>query len=75
MVALAGALADAHLAVPAVDTTETEIRYLEAALGPVLPMVLSALGMSALKTREDLVGLAFGLQAMGLEVGVSNSRH
>jgi len=33
VVALAGALADAQLAVPAVDTTETEIRDLEAALG------------------------------------------
>src|SRR4029453_4616578 len=54
VVSLAGALADAHLAVPAVDTTETEIRYLEVALGPVLPTVLPALGMSSLKTRADL---------------------
>ena len=66
VVALVGALADAHLAVPAVDTTETEIRYLETALGPVLPMVLETLQMSALKTRADLQRLAFGLQAMGV---------
>ena len=66
VVSLAGALADADLAVPAVDTTETEIRYLEVALGHVLPMVLPALGMSSLKTRADLQRLAFGLQAMGV---------
>jgi len=42
-----------------------EIRYLEAALGPVLPMVLPTLGMSTLKTRADLRRLALGLQALG----------
>jgi hypothetical protein len=66
LVSLAGALADAELAVPGVDTTAKEIRYLEAALGPVLPMVLGTLQMSALKTRADLQRLAMGLQAMGV---------
>jgi hypothetical protein len=66
VVSLAGALADADLGVAPVDTTATEIRYLEAALGPVLPMVLSTLRMSSLKTRADLQRLAFGLQAMGV---------
>ena len=66
MVSLAAALADADLAVGPVDTTATEIRYLEAALGPSLPMVLSTLRMSSLKAREDLQRLACGLQAMGV---------
>jgi Peptidase family M28 len=66
LVALAGAMADGTLAVPPVDTTAMEIRYLETALGPVLPLVLSSLGLSALKTREDLQRLAFGLQELGV---------
>jgi len=66
LVALAGAMADGALAVPPVDTTAMEIRYLEAALGPALPLVLTRLGISALKTREDLQRLAFGLQALGV---------
>ena len=35
VVSLADALANADLAAPPVDTTAMEIRYLEAALGPV----------------------------------------
>jgi hypothetical protein len=66
VVALADELAEANLTVPPVDTTAMEIRYLERALGPVLPVVLSTLRMSALKTRADLQRLAFGLQAMGV---------
>jgi hypothetical protein len=66
VVSLAGALADADLAVAPVDTTATEIRYLEAALGASLPMVLATLQMSSLKTRADLQRLAMGLQAMGV---------
>ena len=66
VVSLASEFAERRLALPAVDTTAMEIRYLEAALGPVLPMVLPALGMSALKTRADLQRLAFGLQAIGV---------
>jgi Peptidase family M28 len=66
LVALAGAMAHGALAVPPVDTTAMEIRYLEAALGPVLPVVLARLGIRALKTREDLKRLAFGLQALGV---------
>jgi len=65
VIALAAALAEARLDAPAVDTTEMEIRYLEAALGPVLPAVLPTLGISALKTRSDLQRLARGLQALG----------
>ena len=66
VVSLAGALADADLAAPPVDTTAMEIRYLEAALGPVLPAVLKMLRMSALETRADLARLAFGLQMLGV---------
>jgi hypothetical protein len=66
LVALAGAMAEADLATPPVDTTAMEIRYLETALGPVLPVVLAQLGINALKTREDLQRLAFGLQALGV---------
>jgi len=66
VVSLAGALADADLAVAPVDTTATEIRYLEAALGASLPMVRATLRMSSLKARADLQRLAFGLQAMGV---------
>jgi len=66
VVALADELAAANLAVPPVVTTEMEIRYLEAALGPVLPMVLGTLRMTALRTRADLQRLAMGMQAMGI---------
>ena len=66
VVALAGAMAETGLAIPPVDTTAMEIRYLEVALGPVLAAVLMRLGMSALKTRDDLQRLAFGLQALGV---------
>jgi Peptidase family M28 len=66
VVALAGAMADGDLATPQVDTTAMEIRYLEAALGPMLAVLLMRLHMSALKTREDLERLAFGLQALGV---------
>lgn len=66
VVALAGALADTRLDVPAVDTTQMEIRHLEAALGPALPVVLPRLGITSLKTRADLQRLAMGLQAMGV---------
>jgi hypothetical protein len=44
VVSLAGAMADGALAVPPVDTTAVEIRYLEAALGPVLGAVMMRLG-------------------------------
>jgi hypothetical protein len=40
--------------------------YLETALGPALPVVLTTLRMSALKTRDDLRCLAAGLQALGV---------
>ena len=63
---LAGAMADGSLAVPPVDTTAMEICYLESALGPMLAMVLTQLGMRALKTRADLQRLAVGLQALGV---------
>jgi hypothetical protein len=43
-----------------------EIRYLESTLGPMRAMVLTQLGMSALKTRADLQRLAVGLQALGV---------
>lgn len=66
VVSLAGALADADLAAPPVDTTAMEIRYLEAALGPVLPAVLMMLRISALETRADLARLAIGLQMLGV---------
>jgi Iap family predicted aminopeptidase len=66
VVALADEIAEANLAVPPVVTTDMEIRYLETALGPVLPMVLATLQMTALKTREDLQRLAMGLQALGV---------
>jgi hypothetical protein len=66
LVALANAMADGVLAVPPVDTMAMEIRYLETALGPLLPQVLARLEISALKTRDDLQRLAFGLQALGV---------
>jgi Peptidase family M28 len=66
VISLAGAMADGALAVLPVDTTAMEIRYLEAALGPVLAAVLMHLGISTLKTRADLQRLAFGLQALGV---------
>ena len=66
VVSLAGAMADGALATPPVDTTAMEIRYLEAALGPMLGVVLMRLSMSALKTRADLQRLAFGLQGLGV---------
>ena len=66
VVSLAGAMADGALAGPPVDTTAMEIRYLESTLGPMLAMVLTQLGMSALKTRADLQRLAVGLQALGV---------
>lgn len=66
VVSLAGAMADAALAVPPVDTTAMEIRYLESALGPMLAVVLTQLRMNALKTRADLQRLAVGLQALGV---------
>jgi hypothetical protein len=66
LVSLTGALAEADLSAPPVDTTTMEIRYLEAALGAALPGVMAMLRMSALKTRADLQRLAFGLQAMGV---------
>jgi hypothetical protein len=66
VVSLAGAMADDALAVPPVDTTAMEIRYLESTLGPMLAMVLTQLGMSALTTRADLQRLAVGLQALGV---------
>jgi hypothetical protein len=55
-----------ELPVPPVDTTAMEIRYLESTLGPMRAMVLTQLGMSALKTRADLQRLAVGLQALGV---------
>jgi hypothetical protein len=66
VVSLADALANADLAAPPVDTTAMEIRYLEAALGPVLPAVLRMLRISALETRADLASLAIGLQMLGV---------
>ena len=66
LVSLTGALAETDLAAPPVDTTAMEIRYLEAALGPILPAVLALLRMSSLKTRSDLVRLAIGLQSLGV---------
>lgn len=66
VISLAGALADTDLAAPPVDTTAMEIRYLEAALGPVLPAVLMMLRISALETRADLARLAIGLQMLGV---------
>ena len=66
VVSLGGALAEADLAAPPLDTTAMEIRYLEAALGPALPGVLAMLRMSSLKTRADLRRLAFGLQSLGV---------
>jgi hypothetical protein len=66
VVSLASAMADGDLAAPPVDTTAMEIRYLEAAFGPILPAVLLRLGMSALKTRDDVRLLAIGLQALGV---------
>jgi hypothetical protein len=66
VVALAGALSEATLEISPVDTLAMEIRYLELALGPVLPAVLARLGMSALRTRGDLQRLAAGLQALGV---------
>jgi hypothetical protein len=66
VVALAGALSEATLEIAPVDTLAMEIRYLELALGPVLPAVLARLGMSALRTRGDLQRLAAGLQALGV---------
>jgi hypothetical protein len=66
VVALTGALTESDLALPPIDTTAMEIRYLEAALGPVLPAVLAMLRMSALKTRADLIRLALGLQSLGV---------
>jgi hypothetical protein len=66
VVSLAGAMADGALAVPPADTTAMEIRYLKSTLGPMLAIVLTQLGMSALKTRADLQRLAVGLQALGV---------
>jgi len=60
------ALADADRAAPPVDTTAMEIRYLEAALGPVLPAVLMMLRIKTLETRADLERLAIGLQMLGV---------
>jgi hypothetical protein len=65
-VSLAGAMADGALDAPPVDTTAIEIRYLEAALGPTLPVVLGMLGISTLQTRADLTRLAHSLQALGV---------
>ena len=66
VVSLAGEFAERQLALPPVDTIETEIRYLKAALGPILPVVQRMLHMSSLRTRADLERLALGLQAMGV---------
>lgn len=66
VVSLAAALAEVDLAVPPVDTTAMEIRYLEAALGPALPAILRALRMTSLKSRPDLARLALGLQSLGV---------
>ena len=66
LVSLVGALAGADLDAPPVDTTAMEIRYLEVALGPILPAVLAMLRISSLKTRADLARLATGLQSLGV---------
>jgi hypothetical protein len=66
VVALTAAAAETDLAVPPVDTTGLEIRYLEAALGAALPAILGALRMTSLKSRADLFRLAIGLQSLGV---------
>jgi len=66
LVSLVGALAAADLDAAPVDTTAMEIRYLEVALGPILPAMLAMLRISSLETRADLARLATGLQSLGV---------
>ena len=66
VVSLTAALAETDLAVPRVDTTAVEVRYLEAAFGPALPAILGTLRRTSLKSRADLTRLAFGLQSLGV---------
>ena len=45
-----------------IDTTEFEIRRLEAAFGPLLPAILRQVGLTELRTREDIDRIAAALR-------------
>jgi hypothetical protein len=45
-----------------VDTTEFEIRHLQAAFGPLLPALLKQVGLGELRTREDIDRIAAALR-------------
>ena len=45
-----------------VDTTAFELRRLEAAFGPILPMLLGQAGLTRLSTREDVDRIAAALR-------------
>jgi hypothetical protein len=45
-----------------IDTTEFEIRHLEKAFGPLLPMLLAKVGLTELRTREDIDRIAGALR-------------
>jgi HAMP domain-containing protein len=45
-----------------IDTTAFEIRHLEAAFGPLLPVLLAQAGLTDLRTREDLNRIAAALR-------------
>jgi hypothetical protein len=67
VVSLASGLADARSLSPAdPHTTAFEIRYLEKALGSLLPVILEQLRIPALKTRHVLENFANALQALGV---------
>ncbi|MHC4742606.1 MAG: M28 family peptidase [Planctomycetota bacterium] len=48
------------------DTSAFEIRTLKEALGPILPILLKALGVKKMETRQDIDKLAEGLLSLGL---------
>jgi hypothetical protein len=45
-----------------VDTTDFEILHLKTAFGPLLPMLLKQVGLTELKTREDIDRIAGALR-------------
>ena len=45
-----------------IDTTEFEIRHLEAAFGPLLPAILAKVGLMDLRSREDIDRIASALR-------------
>ena len=50
--------------VTSVDTTAFEIRHLKAAFGPLLPVLLGQIGLTELRTRQDIDRIAAALRGM-----------